>query len=153
MERGRDSCFLRFQQRLVYSILSRPCWQSTSFLFITISSSSGCGNCGKLGRVFAEFSKRGRNGGKHAVRFPRFPRRGSFHSLGVEKALSAKLGKKLGHILPPPSFWPPPNGMAWSVVASFRLNRPGPSTLFWCANCAARTSGRGRDEAIDQAWR
>ena|SRR5215213_3476143 len=60
--------------------------------------------------------------------------------------------KNVGHILLPPSFSPPPNGMACAVAASFRLNRPGPSTPFWCANCVAQTSAHVRDEAADQAW-
>ena len=95
-ESGRDSCFLRFHLPLVYSILINPSGIRFSFLFITMSSSRGCGNCGKLGGLLPSFpSAVGTVENKQFV-FHGFQLRGSFHSLRPPKALSARFGKKLG---------------------------------------------------------
>ena len=87
----------------------------------------------------------------------------SFSTVSICAAVSIAWGRKstfckissknLGHIPLPTSFSPPPNGMAYAVAASFRLNRPVSTTPYWCANCVDQTSAHVRDEATDQAWR
>src|SRR5215210_6351961 len=146
--------FYAFTSPLVYSILINPSGNRFSFLFITMSSSRGCGSCGKLGRLLPGFPSAVGTVENMQFVFHGFQLRGSFHSLRFQKALSARLAQKTwGHILLPTSFSLPPNGMACALAVSFRLNQPAPPTPFWCANCVAQTSAHVRDEAIDQAWR
>src|SRR5215212_5814050 len=119
-----------------------------------MSSSRGCGNCGKLGGLLPSFPSAVGTVENMQFVFHGFQLRGSFHSLGSKKALSARLAQKTwATFFFQRVFGRPPNGMACAVAASFRLNRPVSPTPFWCANCVVQTSAHDRGEAADQAWR
>jgi hypothetical protein len=69
-----------------------------SFLFITMSSSRGCGNCGKLGRLLPSFPSAVGTVENMQFVFHGFHLRDSFHSLRFQKALFCKVSSKnLGH--------------------------------------------------------
>ena len=109
---------------------------------------------GKLGGLLPSFPSAVGTVENMQFVFHGFQLRGSFHSLGSRKALSARLAQKLGPDSASNEFFAPNEWYGLCGRGELSApNRPGPTTPFGCANCVGQTLGHDRDEAADQAWR